>query len=140
MNSVIQEDRTGCGIASVAAITGKKYTDVRIVAAQIGISVTDHTLWSDTKNVRKLLAAFDIAVGAKEESFRSWESLPSTALLAIKWHLEKSGPAWHWVVFTRDETGIFVLDPKRGLKSNRRTDFGRIKPKWYIRINENHGG
>jgi ABC-type bacteriocin/lantibiotic exporter with double-glycine peptidase domain len=139
MNPVIQEDRTGCGIASVAAITGKKYSEVRIAAAQIGISVTDPTLWSDTKHIRKLLTSFGVIVGAKEEPFRSWESLPSLALLAIKWHLEKSGPAWHWVVFTREGNGIFVLDPKRGLQSNRRTDFGRMKPKWFIRVNQNTG-
>ena len=139
MNPVIQEDRTGCGIASVSAITGKNYADVKKAAGRIGISVTDPTLWSDTTHIRKLLASFGILVGSREEPFRSWEDLPSMALLAIKWHLEKSGPAWHWVVFTREETGIFVLDPKRGLQSNRRTDLGRIKPKWFIRINENRG-
>ena len=136
MNTVLQEDRTGCGIASVAAITSQKYGVVKKAAARLGISVNDPKLWSDTQPVRNLLASFGIAVGQKEEPFRSWEHLPICALLAIKWHRQKTGPAWHWVVFVRDESGSVVLDPKRGLRTNRRTDFGRIKPKWFIRIYE----
>ncbi len=54
--------------------------------------------------------------------------------LAIRWHREKTGPAWHWVVFVRDVSGDYVLDPKRALRTHRRTDFGRMKPKWFIRI------
>jgi len=136
MNAVIQEDRRGCGIASVAAITNQKYAVVKKTAAQLGISVDDPKLWSDPQPVRKLLSSFGIAVGQREEPFRSWAHLPAQALLAIKWHREKVGPAWHWVVFARHESGSVVLDPKKGLRTNRRTDFGRIKPKWFIRIDE----
>ncbi len=89
-----------------------------------------------TQPMRKLLASCGIVADRKEEPFRSWEKLPSRALLAIKWHREKTGPAWHWVVFARDESGFFVLDSKRGLRTNRRTDFGRMNPKWFIRLTE----
>jgi len=30
--------------------------------------------------------------------------------------------------------GAVVLDPKRALRTNVRTDFGRMKPKWYIGV------
>jgi hypothetical protein len=60
--------------------------------------------------------------------------LPNQALLAIKWHVEKTGPAWHWVVFVREGPRAYVLDPKKALRANQRTDFGRMKPKWYIEI------
>jgi hypothetical protein len=29
-----------------------------------------------------------------------------------------------------------VLDPKKSLQTNRRTDFGRMKPKWYIPLGD----
>lgn len=136
LKPVVQEDPTGCGIASVAAVTGRTYVAVKRAAAQLGIVVTDPTLWSDPRHMRTLLAHFDIAAGAKEEKFGAWAKLPDRALLAIKWHLERTGPAWHWVVFVRDAEGERVLDPKRALRTNRRTDFGRIKPKWFIRLGE----
>jgi ABC-type bacteriocin/lantibiotic exporter with double-glycine peptidase domain len=134
MNFVLQEDRTGCGLASVAVIANQSYTTVKTVAAQLGISVDDPKLWSDTQHMRKLLKRFGITAGRTEEPFRSSKNLPTRALLAIKWHREKAGPAWHWVVFAREQNGVFVLDSKRGLRTNRRTDFGRIKPKWFIRL------
>lgn len=139
MNPVVQQDRTGCGIASVAAITNRTYPAVKRLAAKLGISVDDARLWGDTKHMRTLLAAAGVVAGEKEEPFRSWRQLPARALLAIKWHREKTGPAWHWVVFGSDARGSFVLDSKRGLRTNRRTDFGRIKPKWFIRLDEAGG-
>jgi len=136
MKAVVQEDRTGCGIASIAALTGQSYAAAKAAAAKLGILVEDPKLWSDTRLMRKLLAFFGIGAGRKEEPFRSWDELPVRALLAIKWHREKTGAAWHWVVFVREEGERYVLDSKRGLRSSRRTDLGRIKPKWFISLNE----
>jgi hypothetical protein len=133
MNSVVQEDRTGCGIASVAALACENYETVKAAAAKLGIAVTDPELWSDTHHVRRLLVRFRLTA-KKEKPFTSWPSLPDCALLAIKWHREKTGPAWHWVVFVRDTSGSYVLDPKRALRTHRRTDFGRMKPKWFMRV------
>ena len=62
--------------------------------------------------------------------------MPDCALLAIKWHREKGKPFWHWVVFVRDGEDEYVLDSKKALKSNVRTDFGRMNPKWYIEVGE----
>ena len=134
MNAIVQEDRSGCGIASVAALTGQKYAVVKKAASKLGISIDDSRLWSETQPMRKLLDFFGLVAGRKEEPFISWEKLPDRALLAIKWHHEKSGPAWQWVVFVREAGGSFVLDSKRALRTNRRTDFGRMKPKWFIRL------
>jgi hypothetical protein len=132
MNPIVQEDRTGCGIASVAAIAGKRYSVVKRAANRLGIGVTDSKLWSETGHVRRLLDFFGVAAGERECAFVSWSKLPPCALLAIKWHREKNGAAWHWVVFVREENHNYVLDPKRSLRTNRRTDFGRMKPKWFI--------
>ena len=136
MNPVVQQDRTGCGIAAVAAITGQTYAAVKQAANTLGIAVSDPRLWTDPEPIRRLLARFGVAAGAAEAPFRGWPRLPACALLAIKWHREKTGPAWHWVVFVRAPDGPVVLDSKRGLRRNRRTDFGRIQPKWFIPIGE----
>jgi len=136
MKPVVQLERTGCGIASVAAIAGLSYPKAKAIANSLGIYAHDERLWSKTAHVRKLLKHLGIKSGSREILFRSWEALPDLALLSIKWHLEKGRPYWHWVVFVRDNGRSCVLDPKKSLQTNRRTDFGRMKPKWYIPIGD----
>jgi len=134
MKAVVQEERSGRGIASIAALASISYRQSRRSANRLGIHAEDTRLWSDTRHVRTLLNHHGIHCSQREKPFVSWEALPDTALLAIKWHLERGTPFWHWVVFWRGPRGPVVLDPKRTLRSNTRTDFGRMKPKWYIAV------
>ena len=134
MKPVIQDEPTGCAIASAAALAGLSYEGVRQIAGRLGISAADGSLWSDTASIRRTLATLEIKADLVETPFEDWEFVPDHALLAIKWHLEKGQPFWHWVVFVREGKNAYVLDPKKGPKSNIRTDFGRMKPKWFIAI------
>ena len=134
MNPVVQLERTGCGIASVAAIAGVSYGRAKSIANSLGIDARDESLWSDTAHVRRLLRHFGFSASPRERPFRSWNTLPDLALLSIKWHLERGRPHWHWVVFVRQADRACVLDPKQRLRSNRRTDFGRMRPKWFIPV------
>jgi hypothetical protein len=134
LKPVIQIERTGCGIASAAAIARLSYAQAKQVAASLGIHAADSALWSDTAHVRRLLGRLGFKTGPREMPFRSWQALPDLALLSIKWHLEGGKPFWHWVVFVRDGEHACVLDSKRALARHRRTDFGRMKPKWYISV------
>lgn len=134
MKPVIQLERTGCGIASTAAIAGVSYPKAKSIANALGIFAQDASLWSETAHVRKLLAHLRIKTGPRELPFRSWTALPDLALLSIKWHLENGHPHWHWVVFVRNSGRSYVLDSKQSLRTHCRTDFGRMKPKWYIPI------
>ena len=134
LRPVVQQDRTGCALACVAAITGQSYAAVKTAAAHLGFAVSDFALWSDPRPIRKLLSAFSVVADTNETPFTSWDALPPLALLAIKWHREKTGPAWHWVVFVREVSACYVLDSKRSLRTHRRTDFGRMKPKWFIAL------
>jgi len=134
MKPVIQQEITGCAIASAAALAGVSYATAKRIASGLGISAQDPSLWSDTDHIRRLLKKLGIASAPDEKPFRSWRSLPDRALLSIKWHREKGVPYWHWVVFVRENGEEFVLDSKKGLAKNRRTDFGRMKPKWFIEI------
>lgn len=134
MKPVIQLERTGCGIASVAAVAGVSYGRAKSVARSLGILAQDRRLWSDTAHVRRLLARFGRRAPPAPRPFRSWASLPDLALLSIKWHREGGRPYWHWVVFVREDGRGCVLDSKQALRRHVRTDFGRMKPKWFLPV------
>lgn len=134
MKPVVQEETTGCGIASVANILGKTYAEMKEIANTMGIYASDASLWSDTQHVRKMLSAASFAMSETEIPFSSWSALPDTALLSIKHHQENGKFFWHWVVFQRRDGKAFVLDSDSSLASNIRTDFNTMQPKWFIEI------
>ena len=134
MHSVIQEEKTGCGIASVANILGKTYSDMKHIANSMGIFAEDESLWSNTQYVRNMLSQFDVETSASEIPFESWNALPDLALLSIKHHQENGRNFWHWVVFKRFEGNAYVLDSASYLESNIRTDFDQMQPEWFIEV------
>jgi len=134
MKPVVQLNRTGCGIASVAALAGVSYRQARLVANQLGISAGDSKLWSETHHVCRLLKEYGIRSASTQMPFTSWEVLPDLSLLAVKWHKERDRSFWHWVVFWRGPCGPVVFDSKRALCRHVRTDFGRMKVKWFIPV------
>ena len=81
---VVQEERTGCGIAAAAALAGVSYARAKAVAASLGISAQDPKLWSETASVRRLLTQFGLRPSRASKPFRSWTGLPDCPLLAIK--------------------------------------------------------
>ena len=133
MNIIIQEEETGCGIASVANIVGLSYSEVKSKANSIGIFAGDESLYSDTEYVRRLLHEYKFDTSNTEMLFNSWSGLPNLALLAIKYHLEAGKPYWHWVVFKRD-LEAYVLDSASYLEDNKITNLGSLNPKWYITV------
>jgi len=137
MKPVVQLEQTGCGIAAVAVVAGVSYRQAQRTAHQLGIYATDRRLWSEMTYVLRLLRKYCLRTASREQPFRSWSSLPNLALLAIKWHREQGRPCWHWVVFVRDSEGERVLDSNRSLRRHIRTDFGRMKPKWYMAVAKN---
>ena len=136
MKPVVQLERTGCGIASVAALAGVTYRTAQRSARRLGIVATDERLWSETGYVRRLLAHYGLSAQGTETPFVSWSALPPKALLAIKWHRDRRRSYWHWVVFVRTHERAYVLDSASALKRHVRTDFGRMKPRWFIVVRE----
>ena len=134
MNPVIQEELTGCAIASTAVLVGISYKEVKKVANDLGIFAEDKALWSETHYIRQLLSRFSIKTDKAETSFSRWDQLPDRALLAINWHLEEGKPYWHWVVFVREGNEQYVLDSSPRLENNVRKDFDEIDVKWYIAV------
>jgi len=134
LKPVIQEETTGCGIASVANIIGKSYSELKEVANSMGIYASDESLWSDTQYVRRILTSFNIETSRNEIPFKSWNKLPGVALLSTKYRQDGGRSLWHWVVFKRVKNESFVLDSASYLSSNIRTDFNNMHPKWYIEV------
>ncbi len=134
LKPVIQEETTGCGIASVANVLGKTYAEMKTIANAMGIYAEDKSLWSDTQYVRKMLSSAGVETSPAETPFESWGALPDLALLAIKHHQEDGKNFWHWVVFKRLNGQEFVLDSASYLPSNLRTDFDEMQPKWFIEV------
>jgi hypothetical protein len=132
ISPIIQEEITGCGIASVANVVGKSYAEMKALANSMGIYASDTSLWSDTQYVRHLLSRVGVEATENEILFESWGALPDLALLAIKHHQEEGRDFWHWVVFKRVDGRDLVLDSASYLASNVRTDFNEMQPKWYI--------
>ncbi len=130
---VVQQDVTGCAIACAAALAGKSYPSTRALARRLGIEVGDASLWSSTAPMRRLLAGLGIPASGGEVPFSGWDELPDVALLAIKWR-GGAVPCWHWVLFIRRPGGPVVIDPKKSLKKNIRTDFGRMHPRWFMQL------
>lgn len=138
MQPVIQEETTGCGIASVANILGKTYSQMKLIANEMSIYATDKSLWSDTQYVRHMLDAHGVGTSEEEHPFSSWDSLPDLALLSIKHHQENGKNFWHWVVFTRLNGKAVVLDSASFLPENVRTDFDAMQPKWFIEVKKHN--
>lgn len=134
LKSVIQEETTGCGIASVANILGKTYPEMKAIANSMGIYADDKSLWSSTQYVREMLLSAGVETSPDEIPFESWDSLPDLALLSIKHHQEAGKNFWHWVVFKRVEGEGYVLDSASYLPNNVRTDFEAMQPKWFIDV------
>lgn len=134
LESVVQEETTGCGIASVANILGRTYAEAKAIADTMGIHASDSSLWSDTEYVRRMLSSAGVETSNEEIPFESWDTLPDLALLSIKHHQEEGRHFWHWVVFKRVEGQPFVLDSASYLPSNIRQDFEAMQPKWFIEV------
>lgn len=137
LRPVVQEETTGCGIASVANILGKTYAEMKGIANAMGIHASDKSLWSDPQYVRRMLSSAGVETSANEASFESWSTLPDLALLSIKHHQENGKNFWHWVVFKRVDGQPLVLDSANYLPSNIRTDFDAMQPKWFIEVKAN---
>lgn len=88
MKPVAQEETTGCGIASVANIVGKTYSEMKDIANAMGIFATDESLWSDTQHVRKMLSKFGIEVVLDSASYLSSNIRTDFDEMQPKWFIE----------------------------------------------------
>jgi len=100
----------------------------------MGIYAVDKSLWSKTKYVRKMLSASGFHTSKDEVAFKSWQLMPDLALLSIKHYQKSEKNFWYWVEFKRVGSNAVVLGSESYLKSNVRTDFDGVQPKWFIEV------
>lgn len=124
MKRIRQEHGTGCGIACVAMVVkGGTYQKVMKIARKLfNWSDSRRAFYTTSAELQKLLLAFKVQT-KKGRAVRKWSSLPETAIVGIN-HNEKT-TNWHWVVFRREATMEYVLDPRT--KSDKRRDFSRMR-------------
>ena len=134
MKAVLQQETTGCPIVCAAAISAIESEAAKTVTNRLRIHADDEALWSSTQPIRDLLKELGVKTAASEKTFTTWDNLPGCALISLKWHLEKGKPFWHWAIFVRTNKKSYVIDSNKSLKTNYRTDFGRMNPKWFIEV------
>lgn len=124
MRRVIQEDTTGCGLACIAMLSGRKYKDVRQIALNELEFNDGGEFYTGTRDLVYLGQCFSLKIGKRLRKFKSFDLLPNKAILAINYK-EKSD-TWHSVVFHRTHKEQYVLDPKKSIKTSKRIDLLRI--------------
>jgi ABC-type bacteriocin/lantibiotic exporter with double-glycine peptidase domain len=125
---ILQEDTTGCGLACVAMVTGSTYAKVKAAAIRLGIAARGEPCYTVANDLARLMREFGMHP-SKEKMITSWPPLKHPSIVAI--NLQKNGN-WHWVVYVPGDDGGHVFDPKKSIKTVRRTDFSRMRPRSYI--------
>jgi len=132
LRRVRQRDPTGCGLACIAMIAGTNYEKVRDIAVnELGWNEAE-AFYTGTRDLRELSRYFGVDVGKRRRPFKTFQSLPTVAILAINY--KEQTDTWHWVVFHRIEDNPVIYDPNQSIKNDKRRDFGRIKAKWFLPV------
>lgn len=139
MKRIVQKDRSGCGIACIAMVTGKSYKDVKNLALEknyrkrehikmVKASGGDEPMFTSTGDLINLAQEFEVTIECKRrKKFKLWEDLPDTAILAVNWKKKKN--LWHWVVFKRLKSGKqYIVDPHTRCSKSRYTRLSKFKP------------
>ncbi|WP_341678703.1 cysteine peptidase family C39 domain-containing protein [Niveibacterium sp. SC-1] len=134
MRRVIQEDSTGCGLACVAMLAGRSYQAVKKQAHSVLKTWPrgPRSFYTTKSHLKALLAEYGVRHGNYRKA-DSWEKLNADlAIVAINLQANDN---WHWVVFRRDGSDRYLLDPRA--KSERRIDFWRARIMAYLPIRTN---
>lgn len=130
---VKQEDETGCGLACIAMLAGVSYNEIKNVALDKLKFRTNGEFYTGTGQLKELASHYNVEIeGKRRRKFKSWSELPDVAIVSI--NLKENNKYWHWVVFQRKDGADFVLDPKKSITTDRRTNFNRMKPFGYLPV------
>lgn len=131
MKRVKQKDRTGCGIACVAMLANKTYSQVKKKMKSLDCfkGHRKNVFLTDYPDLKKALKAYKIK-SSKVCNKKSWKSTRKNAIVAINYN--KKRDEWHWVVY--DKKKECVIDP-RTKKPYRKTSDKRMRIKSWVYIN-----
>lgn len=117
----------------MAMLSNHSYSYMREIAvSELGFDPEGefHTSASDLRKLGERVGV--LFAGKSLRDFKDWVHLPDMAILGI--NSRDGGDSWHWVIFVREDYSASVIDPKRSVKANRRTDFGRMKPFTFLPV------
>jgi len=139
-----QLDATGCGLACVAMLGGIGYVRARELARRLGVGPHERVVgrggqartvrnayFSDAGQLRRMLRLLGLHAGPERRLAR-WDALDRSGIAGI--NPNRRDGSWHWVVYVHGDDGGWVLDPNPRVRSERRTDFGRMKPHCFIPV------
>ena len=129
---VIQEDSTGCGIACIAMVAGISYAEAKQITLNNEIlKKSVKNFYTTTKDLVNVLNSIGIE-SSKGRKVRYWSSINTISIVGINF-LETTD-TWHWVLFIPNKDTGYVLDPSKRVKTEKRTDFSRMRLRSYIPI------
>ena len=129
---VIQEDSTGCGIACIDMVAGISYAEAKQITLNNEIlKKSVKNFYTTTKDSVNVLNSIGIE-SSKGRKVRYWSSINTISIVGINF-LETTD-TWHWVLFIPNEDTGYVLDPSKRVKTEKRTDFSRMRLRSYIPI------
>ncbi|MDO8908424.1 MAG: cysteine peptidase family C39 domain-containing protein [Pseudohongiella sp.] len=131
LKRVIQKDSTGCGIACVAMIAGISYGEAKRTAIAHGIVKKRPPYYTTSGELTELLRKFHRGA-TKGRKLSKWESLDRLSIVGI--NFSSTHGTWHWVIYVPGIDAGFVLDPRKSVKTHKRTDFSRMRPRSYIAV------
>lgn len=113
IQKIVQTDRFGCGIASLAMVTGTPYDSARQCFNELGLGVRRSCRPAYSTSGREMhyaLAASGLLVESRR--WRGWGAFHGLGVLKVRDDWRGAIGRWHWVVaFRHSAFGIAVFDP-----------------------------
>jgi hypothetical protein len=107
IHRVRQEFTTSCGVAVVAMFARVAHAD----AMKVMFPQPRRAFYTYLHDIKRALDHFGVRYAVRWHRFRSWQQIPTTSLVKVKWQVDgKIG--YHWMVFQRRDNGSWnVIDP-----------------------------
>lgn len=144
-----QLDSTGCGLACVAMLGRIGYPQARALARHLGIGPADHdghgarrrgprkAYYTSALQLARMLRLLGAQPGPERMLSRA-DALDCDGILAINHN--RRDDTWHWVVYIHRDDGGYVLDPNPRVRSERRTDLGRMRCRSFLPVVRDRDG
>ena len=129
MITVHQKNSSGCGIACIAMMLGKSYSQTKSKLMHVDNCITRNRFRINEEELENALNHFKIKLHNPTKT-RSWQRVTQTSIVQIN----KIGDRWHWVVF--DSKQGKVRDPQSD--GEFRCDFSRMRISafWPVKVKE----
>ena len=133
VHRVRQEFDTSCGVAVVAMFARVSHAEA--LAVMFPRARRRTTFYTTHAQVIRALDHFGVPRGPRQRRIRTWDQVPSTALVAARSH--HSDGSWHWVILQRRSDGTsHVLDPdvQAGTQRLSSAEQAHLRPISYLAV------